>query len=423
MILKEKITNTLPAFRHRNFRLYWIGQLISLTGTWMQTPALMWLILVKTNSAFYAGLLGTLNFLPVLFFSLFAGILADRVDKRLLILITQTAALIQSLILAVLVLTGHIMVWSIMVLTAAQGVINAVDAPARQSFVSEMVPREHVTSAVAMNSALFNGARVIGPAAAGFLIANASIAACFFINAATFLAIIVCLLMMRDSELLHAPERAHTSPISEIKEGFRYVRGERNALILLVLLAVLGIFGFPALVVYLPVFAKNVLHAGARGMGWLFAGAGLGSLIGAMRLAMTKRAGRQGRRVLFSSAFFGLILMGFSFSRNFYLSTLLAGLAGFGLISSMALTNSTLQMLAPPHLRGRVMSIYVFVMMGMMPLGNFLAGTVAHFLGAPHAVLIAGAICLTLFITLGVTHPNILKMDIRDEPAPQKPTV
>ena len=422
MVLKEKIAKTLPAFQYRNFRLFWSGQLISLIGTWMQTVALGWLVLSISNSAFYVGLLGTLTFLPVLIFSLFAGIMADRVDKRRLIILTQTSALFQALILAVLLSVGHIAIWSIMVLAVLLGTINAFDAPARQSFVSEMVPREHVVSAVALNSAIFNSARTIGPAVAGFLISLVGEAACFYINAGSFIAVIAGLLLMRDSELYHAPVHDHAAPIAELKEGFRYVRGERRALGMLALLAVSSIFGFPALVL-LPVFARNVLHVGPKGLGFLFAAAGIGSLVGALRLATTKRAGKQGRRILLTSSLFALAIMGFSSSHNFYLSLVLVAVAGFGIISSMALTNSTLQTLAPPHLRGRVMSIYVFVMMGMMPPGNFLAGTAAHYLGAPRAVLLAGVACLALLGATVARYPGVLRIDVQAEGAPVIPPI
>ena len=411
------LSRALPAFSHRNFRLYWGGQLVSLTGTWMQTVALGWLILRLSDSAFYVGLLGTLNFLPILLFSLFAGILADRVDKRRLIIATQVASLVQSLVLAGLMTTGHIAVWNVLALATALGTINAIDAPARQSFVSEMVSMDHLVNAVALNSAIFNGARTIGPALAGFLIAKVGEEMCFYINAVTFLAVIAGLLLMRESELFQSGKHSGGNFMKDLREGFSYVRTEKKALALLGMLGVMSVFGFPALVL-MPVFARDVLHSGPAGLGWLFAGAGAGSLAGALRLAVSKKQGKQGRRVLYSSALFAVSIMAFSFSEDLRVSMALAALAGFGLISGLALTNSTIQTMAPPHLRGRVMSIYVFVMLGMMPIGNLMAGSAAHFLGAPRAVLIAGGVCLALLTLIVSTHPGILRLDVRASTPP-----
>ncbi|MFA6449830.1 MAG: MFS transporter [bacterium] len=411
------ISGALPALQHRNFRLFWCGQMISTTGTWMQNVALGWLIYRITNSPFYLGLMMTMNSLPILMFSLFAGIIADRVDKRRLVIITQSAFTVQAMLLAISVSTGYYNIWSLLAFTFAAGVIQAFDAPTRQSFVSEMVPKDHVLSAVALNSAVFNAARTIGPAIGGLLVKAIGESGCFYSNAVSFIAVIIGMLMMRDKELFKAGNRTgqgHVKPKSELKESFKYILGEKRILGVLSVLMVVSILGLPAMT-FLPVFARTVLHLQADGLGYLFAAAGVGSFIAAFSMAFAKKSRKQGLKIILSISLFCVAMILFTFIKNFYISLPALAVAGFGAISGIAMVNSTIQLIAPAHLRGRVMSMYVFVFLGMMPFGNFIMGSVAHFIGAPHAVMYGGLACLAALIFISISFPAILKIDVPTE--------
>jgi len=400
-----------PALRHRNFRLFWGGQIISLVGTHAQTVALGWLSLKLTNSAFYLGLLNTMATLPILLFSLFAGIFADRMNKRRLLLATQCAFLVQALVLAVLVSTGVATIWTLLVLAAVQGLIQSFDSPIRQSFVSEMVPPRNVLGAVALNSAVFNGARIIGPAAAGFMIPVVGEAGCFYINAVSFIAVIAGIAMMRESELFRpAREKSETTPLKELIEGFKYVKSERRISGLLGVLIVTSLLGLPPMIL-LPVFAKDVLHCGSRGMGILFAGAGAGAFLAAFSIAVAKKMKRPGRTIVAMGVIFSISIILFSFSRSFYLSMLLIAFGGAAITASIALTNSSLQMTTPARLRGRIMGIYIFVFLGMMPFGSFIFGTAAHYIGAPHTVAIGGAACIATLLLVCAVFPGVLRIE------------
>lgn len=410
MSLKDKAKNALPAFGQRNFRLFWSGQAVSLIGTHMQTVALGWLVLRISNSPFYLGLVNAVGTLPILLFSMFAGMIADRTNKRRLILLTQSAFLVQALALAILVFSGRAAVWNLMLLAVVQGAIHSFDAPTRQSFVSEMVPPETVMSAVALNSSVFNGARILGPAVAGFLIHAAGEAGCFFINAASFAAVIAGIALMRESELFRTAAPPKKAPMAELKEGFRYVRNEPRISGLLAGMIVISLFGMPSLML-LPVFAKDVLQVGAKGMGFLFSAAGGGALASMLALAFVKRPRGQGLKILIGSAVFAVGAIAFSQSENFYFSMAAIAVVGAGLTSGVAMTNSALQTIAPPHIRGRVMGMYIFVFLGMMPPGSFLVGLAAQYLGAPTTVLCAGALTLVLLASITILFPAILKID------------
>lgn len=399
----------LPAFQHRNFRLFWFGQLVSLVGTQMQMVALGWLVLRISNSPFYLGLTTSLGMLPFLLFSLHAGMLADRVNKRRLLLLTQTAFLIQAVALTALVAFGHAAVWSVIVLAFISGVINSVDSPTRQSFVSEMVPHDSIMSAVAMNSMVFNGARVAGPTVAGFMIHYMGESGCFMVNAISFVAVIAAIAMMRDRDLFKIDgSPARDTPASELKEGFKYVRGDTSVSGLLAALAVMSLFAMPAMVL-LPVFAQKVLHVGAKGLGWMYAATGVGAVIVMMLMSFAKRHRIFTGVITVSGLVFGVTMIVFGLSRNFYLSLAALALAGAGIIGGIAMTNTTLQMITPQRLRGRVMGFYTFVFLGMTPPGIFLMGLAAQYLGAPATVAGAGVICLAAFIIIAIKLPRALK--------------
>ena len=414
MGLKESIARALPALRHRNYRLFWSGQIISLIGTHMQMTAMSWLVYRITNSKILLSMIPVMFTLPVLFLSMYAGTVADRMSKRRLLLITQTAFLVQAVAVAALATSAHPAVWALLVLSLIQGAIQSFDAPVRQSFVSEMVPEQDIMNAVALNSSVFNGTRVIGPAVAGVLIATVGEVSCFYINAASFLAVIAGIMMMRDRELHRAPKREKKSPGSEMKEGFRFVRGEPRILGLLSIMMVTSIFGMPAFIM-LPVFARDILHVGPKGLGWLLSAVGVGAFICTFSLALAKHIRRQGLRILTVDALFGVALILFSISRNFYLSMAFVAVAGGSLTAGMAMSNSALQVLAPPEMRGRMMGMYIFIFIGMMLPGSLFIGAASHFLDVTITGILSGALCLALLAIIALRYPAVLKIDAEAE--------
>lgn len=408
----------LPAFRHRNFRLFWVGQGISLIGTQMQMAALGWLIFRITNSTYYLGYIQFMSALPVMMFSMFAGIIADRMSKRKMLLITQTGLLVQAVILAMVAAAGKAAVWNMIALGALMGIFFAFDAPVRQSFVSEMVPPEDLFSAVALNSSLFNASRVLGPALAGILISvKNGEELCFYINAASFLAVIAGVLMMRDSELIIVEKPPRTGMASEMKEGLKHVRSDKRMMGVLLMLSAASIFGMPSFVL-MPAFARDILHAGPKGFGMLGAATGVGALTASISMAFVKRARRQGILIFSAEILFSVFVILFSQSTNLYLSMAALAVAAFGLTAAMAMTNTTLQLLSPAHLRGRVVGIFIFVMMGMMPFGSYWAGAVADRIGSPEAVLINGIIIFVFLACVAIRFPGALKIDAVADDAP-----
>lgn len=381
----------LGALVHRNFRLFLLGQGISLVGTWMQSVALGWLVLELTSSPFAIGLNSALRALGVLVFTLYAGIVADRVDKRRLIIVTQALQMVEALALAVLVWTHVVAVWQVMVLAAFVGVVNAFDIPTRQSFLVEMVGKEDLMSAIALNSSMFNAARVVGPAIGGALIGLFGVGMCFFLNGVSYFAVIGSLLAMRLPAFL--PGRAQGSAWTGFREVVAFLRSDRRVETLVVLTAILSVFGFPFLVM-MPVFARDVLHVGAAGYGALTAAVGGGAMLGALGIALnTGRIAHKGALMTLGGASFGLLVSAFALSRAFSLSLILLALAGCAMIVNNALTNTMIQTLVPDQLRGRVMGFYSFVFVGMSPLGAFLVGAFAERFGAPLAVEVGGLVC------------------------------
>ena len=384
------------ALRHRNFRLYWSGQLTSLIGTWMQSVAQGWLMHRLTSSAFMLGLLVFTQFLPVLIFSLWAGVIADRVDKRRMLLITQTAAFVQALTLAVVVSLGIAEPWMVLVLAFVYGTFNAFDLPARQSYLIELVGKEDLSNGIALNSAAFNTARVIGPAIAGILLARVGEAGCFWVNAVSYLAVIASLVRIR----IDRAEQRPVGAASTLMEGMRYAIATRPIRNLLVLLGFTAGLGFQYSVL-LPVYTKDILHAGADTFGWLISAFGVGSLLSAV--LMTRRLDRWDlRRNLQLGLVTAAIGMGvFAWSRWLPLSLAMGFLAGFGLILYVASTNTLLQLTTEDRFRGRIMSLYTVMFIGTAPFGALISGLVAQRFGAPAAttlsaaVLAAGAVWIT----------------------------
>lgn len=398
----------LGALTHRNFRLFFLGQGVSLIGTWMQSLALGWLVLALTDSPFAVGLNAGLRATGVLLFTLYAGVVADRVDKRRLLVLTQSLQMVEALALAVLVWTGVVAVWQVMVLAAFVGIVNAFDIPTRQSFIVDLVGREDLMNAIALNSSAFNAARVVGPAVAGALIGLVGVGMCFFLNGVSYLAVIAGLLAMRLPAF--RPRPAGGSSWAGFREVVGFLRRDRPVGTLVVLTAVLSVFGFPFLVM-MPVVARDVLHVGAAGFGALTAAVGVGALAGALAIAMNStRIRSTGRLMLLGGSAFGLLLVLFALSRSFTQSLVLLGLTGCAMIVSNALTNTMIQTIVPDALRGRVMGFYSFVFVGMSPVGAFQAGAVAERFGAPWAVGAGGAACAVAVAVVAWRVPSLRRV-------------
>jgi MFS family permease len=389
------------ALRHRNFQLFFSGQLISLIGTWMQTVAQSWLVYRLTGSGLKLGAVGFASQIPVFLFAPLGGILADRSNRKHVVIGTQVASMLLAFVLAALTLSNRITVPEIFVLAALLGVVNAFDIPGRQSFLVDMVGKEDLMNAIALNSSMFNGARVIGPAVAGILVARLGEGWCFFVNGASYIAVIAGLLMMN----VHAPARVsvETSAWEHILEGFQFVSRTAPIRALMLLLGLVSVTGMPY-VVLMPIFADRILHHGGQGLasmigshdlgavrlGILMGAAGVGALLGALTLAV--RSGVKGLSTWISvcCAGFGISLMLFSFSKSFWLSVLLLMPVGYFIMLQMASSNTLIQVMVPDALRGRAMAVYSMMFMGMAPIGALLGGALSDRLGAPITVAIGG---------------------------------
>jgi len=381
----------LGALAHRNFRLFFFGQGVSLIGTWMQSVAQGWLVLTLTNSPFFVGLVSALGSLGVLAFTLYAGIVADRTDKRRTVVITQSLSMVLAFALATLVLIHRVTVWHVMVMATLLGIVNAFDIPTRQSFIVEIVGKEDLLNAIALNSSMFNAARVVGPAIAGALIGIAGVGVCFLLNGLSYIAVIGGLLAMRLPPF--APKPPGGSAWGGFREVLQFLRSERRVNTLVVLTSVFSIFGFPFLVM-MPVFARDVLHVQAGGYGALTAAVGVGAMLGALAIALnSRRLTSRGWLMVTGGTAFGVLIGLFALSRSFALSLVLLALAGCAMIVNNALTNTMIQTIVPDHLRGRIMGFYSFVFVGLSPLGAFQAGAFAERFGAPWAVGVGGLVC------------------------------
>ena len=384
-----KWATTLRALRHRNFQLFFSGQLISLIGTWMQSVAQAWLVYRMTKSALLLGSVGFASQIPVFLIAPFGGITADRVNRQRLVIATQISAMILAGILAWLCLSGRVQVWHIFALAGMLGVVNAFDIPGRQAFLVDMVGKEDLMNAIALNSSMFNGARVIGPAIAGILVARIGEGWCFAANSMSYIAVIVGLSLMH----VHcAPRASKHSPIEDIIEGFRWVNQTRIIRALLLLIGLVSLVAMPYTVL-MPIFADKVLHGGARALGILMGATGVGALFGALTLAAKTGVKGLGRWVAISCASLGISLFLFSFSHTFWLSAALLLPAGYSMMLQMACSNTLIQTMVPDQLRGRVMSVYSMMFMGMAPFGAFFGGALAHHIGAPITVAVGGATC------------------------------
>ena len=379
------------ALRHRNYKLFFSGQLVSLVGTWMQQVAEAWLVYRLTNSSVLLGFAAFTSQIPVFLFASVGGAVADRHNRHRIVITTQILSMILPFILAVLTLTGWVRVWHIFVLAACLGLVNAFDIPARQAFIVDMVGRDDLMNAIALNSSMVNGARVVGPAVAGLLVAAVGEGWCFLINSLSYLAVIAGLLMMR----VEKPSWIGTprSAFSDIVEGFRFVWHTAPVRALLLLLGAVSLAGLPYSVL-MPIFAESILHGGAKELGLLMGASGLGALFGALSLASKSGVGGLGRWVAMSAAGFGIMLALFSMSRIFWLSAALLVPVGYAMMVEMAASNTLIQAMVPDRLRGRVMSVYSMMFMGMGPFGALFAGSMAARIGAPATVALGGMACV-----------------------------
>jgi MFS family permease len=382
---------TLRALRFRNFRLFLGGQLISLIGTWMQSVAQSWLVYRLTGSPALLGAVGFAGQIPIFLVAPLGGIVADRYNRRRVVIATQAASMVLAFALAALTLTGTVQIWHIFVLAALMGCVNAFDIPARQAFVVEMVGRADLMNAIALNSSMFNASRVAGPAIAGILVAAVGEGWCFFGNAVSYIAVLAGLLAMRVEA--RASAEPHASPWLAIREGFQFVAANPPVYAVLGLLGVVSLTGMPYAVL-MPIFADRILHGGAQALGWLMGAAGAGAFLGALILASRQTLKGLGRWAAVSSFCFGAMLTAFASSRSLSLSGLILVAVGFSMMVEMGASNTLIQSMAPDRLRGRVMSVYSMVFMGMAPVGSLLAGFGADALGAPMTVAVGGALCM-----------------------------
>jgi MFS family permease len=381
----------LRAMRNRNYRLFFTGQGLSLIGTWMQSVAMSWLVYRLTNSPFYLGVVG-FSQVPILFAAPFGGVIADKFDRRRILIVTQLLSMLQAVIVAALAITGIIRPWHIIILSILLGTINGFDMPTRQAFVRELVDNhDDLPNAIALNSLIFNGARLIGPPIAGLLIAFAGEGICFLINSVSFIPVIIAFLAMKIKPL-EIPR--HTGPIlTGLKDGIRYAFGFVPIKVILILLVFIGLVAMPYAVL-LPVFARDVLAGDSKTYGFLMAASGVGAITGALFLASQKNVARLNKIILSSMCTFAGGIIVFSISRTLWFSLIMMTLVGFGLMVLIVSLNTLLQTIVDDNKRGRIMSLYSMSFIGPAPFGSLLAGTAAHSIGAPTTVMLCGAMCL-----------------------------
>jgi MFS family permease len=405
---QSNFKNIFRTLSSRNYRLFFGGQSISLIGTWIQQLAMGWLVYDMTGSVFILGLVGFVSRIPTLVLAPYAGVIADRFNKYRLLLLTQILAMVQSTILTVLLFAHVIEVWHLVALGLMLGIINSFDMPIRQSFIVEMIEKkEDLSNAIALNSAMVNGARLIGPTIAGILVAAVGEGWCFLLNSISFIAVIGSILMMKI--IFVQPEKKDTSSSRELIDGFKYAFGFMPIKYILLLLALVSLMGMPYQVL-MPVFAKDILKGGPNALGFLMAAVGVGALIGTLFLASKKSVLGYGRNIAISAAVFGGALIIFSLSNVFWLSMLILPVVGIGMMIQITSSNTLLQTLTDDDKRGRVMSLYSMAFMGMVPLGSLLTGFMADHIGVPLTVLFGGVCCIIGAIIFYIKLPVLRKL-------------
>lgn len=388
-----RITDSFPALEHRNFRLFWLGQMVSLIGTWMQNIGQGWLVLELTNSSFLLGLISAVQFLPMMLFSLFAGVIVDRFPKRKLILFTQSSFAVTSFILATLTALKVINYWEILILALINGFLNTIDVPARQSFIIDLVGKKDLMNAIALNSAVFNAARIIGPAIAGILIGKLGYAICFYLNSASFIAVIIGLILITVEGVTPKLKDAKTRIIEDLKDGMTYIKNMPVILHTILMIAVLSTFSmnFNVLV---PVFTKNVLHREATGYGLLMSAMGIGALIGALTLASISKRGVKPVYLFAGGIGLGLSQILIGIQNSYTLTAFLLALSGWFMVTFTSSANTTIQINSADEFRGRVMSVYSLVFGGVTPIGSMYAGTLSQRFGPHITFIVSGVIAM-----------------------------
>jgi len=388
------------------FRIYWLGMFVSLVGTWIQSVAQSWLVFVLTNSPFLLGVVGFLGSIPIFVFSLFGGVLADRMNKRNILIFTQAAFMLLAFLLAVLTQFKFITPTQIMFIALLNGVIMAFDAPARQSIVAELAGKEHLFNAIALNSVAFNSSRIIGPAIAGVLISIIGMSGCFYLNGLSFLAVIIALCYIRFNK---STLRNNNSALRDIREGLNFISEHRLILALVSVVAGMSLFGI-SYIILMPVFASHVLGVGVKGLGVLMSSTGMGALIGALGLARLGNFRSKGRLLIWSVFLFSVSLIAFSLSKNYFLAIFALIFVGGTSVIPIALVNTLLQINLPDEFRGRVMSLFMITFAGITPFGNLISGTLAQSWGVSAALFFCGLVCLVLFSLINFLFPGLKEL-------------
>jgi MFS family permease len=399
------IKTLFRSLRHRNFRLFFSGQLVSLIGTWMQNVGQAWLVLEMTHSSFKLGVVSALQFLPMLFLSFFTGPFIDYFSKRKIIIFTQTALMLLAFTLALLDFTGVVRYWHVLVLATLLGVVNTIDMPARQAFIIEMVGKDDLMNAIAMNSSIFNAARAVGPAIAGLLIGAAGTAFCFFVNGLSFLAVLGGLLLMKFESAPAGRPRTYNIA-ADITEAMRSIKATPVLMTTFLLVAVVSIFA-TNFTVLVPVFARQELHRDAAAFGFLLSSFGVGALIGAVSLAYLSRYGPKPAILLGGGLGLSLVLILIGLQRTYGITALLLVLSGWCMVTFFGMANTTVQLNTEDRLRGRVMSVYTFTFGGLTPIGSLFAGSVAHVLKAPLTFALGGLISGVVFLIVILKRKKI----------------
>lgn len=399
------------ALQVRDFRIFWVGQVISFSGSWMQSTAQGWLVYFLTKSSVYLGLVATASSLPVLLLTLAGGVVADKFRKRNLLILTQTLSILPAVLAAILIDLKMITPLAIVIFASVLGTVNAFDIPARQSFFVEMVQKGRLMNAIALNSAAFNAARIMGPVMAGLAIATVGVSACFYLNGLSFVAAIAALVKIKagreartQKDVPDKKEKGHwtaksSSFFKELYEGINFVKNTEDVLSIMILVAVFSLFGMP-LITLLPVFAEDILKVGAKGLGILGGASGVGSFVAASFIAFKGDIMEKGRFMFIAAMVFSISILSFSISTNYHASLMILVFTGWGIVSFLAVGNSFIQIATPDMLRGRVMSVYTMVFFGMAPIGNSVMGLIADAVGADRAVSIGAVICVSAGLLL-----------------------
>ncbi len=402
-----RLPQVIRALENPNFRLFWSGNFLSNIGTWMQNVAQGWLVLVLTNSAFWLGVVGFAGSIPFLFVSLFGGVVADRVDKRRLLLVTQSAMMLLAFLLAGLAFFKVITIWEVAVIAFMNGVAMSMNAPSYQALVPKLVKREDLTNAIALNSAQFNMSRILGPSLGGYAMALVGVAGNFFLNGVSFLAVLWALVRIRYPE---EQLSRHESMWASLRGGFAYLHGERQMRVLVYMTAVVSFLGIPYLT-FIPYFAKVQLNAGESGLGWLMACSGLGAVLGAITVAARGVIRHRGAVLTFFGVGFFAAIIGFSYSYRFPLSECLAFCEGYCGITMISCFNVSIQHLSSDEMRGRVMSIYTTSFLGLPPLGALLAGELSRHMPTGHALALMAAIAAAAFLVIFASSKSLRELD------------